>query len=372
MLVSLGRFSLALLSSAGAMIKNLAVMAWTILSTVIPALVAMATSAWGSVVGSFGKLGKFIGPVAGWFGKLGPWIARLVPMLGGMMAGLGTILGGIAATIGGVLATITAPVWGIIAAVVAVGAGIIYFWDEIVEISGKLWDGFKDLVGWFADGAGAIWNAVTGVFSDAFSGLTSILKSGASAIWNSVTGLFSGAFDGLTSILKSGASAIWKVITKPFTSLFGWLSDSWIGKAMGLSKDDAVADNAYSDEAEEQLRINRMASSNDTQPPQTDTQTASIVTQPTLTDTISNTNGQIAGTITERQYASINTPSIDSNVAGNIVANQAVQNGPKDSPTFTQETVGQLMSMVASMQNDMAAIRGNTRPTPGDAPVRLS
>ena len=389
MLLSMGKFSMALLSSAGAMIKNLAVMAWTILSTVIPALIAMATSAWGSVVGSFGKLGKFIGPVAGWFGKLGPWIAKLVPMLGGMVAGLGSILGGIATAIGGLLAGITAPVWGIIAAVVAVGAGIIYFWDEIVEISGKLWDGFKDLVGWFANGASAIWNAVTGVFSSAFSGLTSILKSGASAIWNSVTGLFSGAFDGLTSILKSGASAIWKVITKPFTSLFGWLSDSWIGKAMGLSKDDPVADNSdpsgndYYTQSQLGDFSNVPNTPNDgstrvigNQP--TATQTASTATQTTptqTTPTISNPNsinGQIAGTITERQYASINTPSVDSNVAGNIVANQDVQTGPKDSPTFTQETVGQLMSMVSSIQNDMAAIRGNTRPSTSDAPVRLS
>jgi hypothetical protein len=335
MLLSMGKFSMALLSSAGAMIKNLAVMAWTILSTVIPALVAMATSAWGSVVGSFGKLGKFIGPVVGWFGKLGPWIARLVPMLGGMVAGLGSILGGVATAIGGVLAGITAPVWGIIAAVVAVGAGVIYFWDEIVEVSSKLWDGFKNLVGWFADGAGAIWNSVTGFFSNALGGFIDILKSGASGIWN--------------------------VITKPFTSLFGWLGNSWLGKKLGFGGGETAS------------------AEPDTTTPTASTNTASLATgmqsQQASFEALSSSTPvttPIAGTISERQFASISTPSVDSNITGNIVANQQATTGPKDDPTFTPETVGQLMSMVASIQNDMAAVRGNTRPGISDAPVRLS
>jgi hypothetical protein len=331
MLLSLGKFSMALLSSAGAMIKNLAVMAWTILSTVIPALVAMATSAWGSVVGGLGKLGKFIGPVVGWFGKLGPWIARLVPMLSGMVAGLGTILGGVATAIGGLLAGITAPVWATIAAVVAVGAGVIYFWDEIVEVSSKLWDGFKNLVGWFADGAGAIWNSVTGFFSNALGGFIDILKSGASGIWN--------------------------VITKPFTSLFGWLGNSWLGKKLGFGGETASADTSTTTQT----------ASNNTAPGSS-TQTASSNAVPDSTTTTS----PIAGTISERQFASISTPSVDSNITGNIIANQQVASGPTESPTFTQETVGQLMSMVASIQNDIAAVRGNTRPGTNDAPVRLS
>ena len=331
MLLSMGKFSMALLSSAGAMIKNLAVMAWTILSTVIPALVAMATSAWGSVVGSFGKLGKFIGPVVGWFGKLGPWIARLVPMLSGMAAGLGTILGGIATAIGGLLAGITAPVWGIIAAVVAVGAGVIYFWDEIVEVSSKLWDGFKNLVGWFADGA--------------------------SAIWNSVTGFFSNALGGFIDILKSGASGIWNVITKPFTSLFGWLGNSWLGKKMGFGGGETASAEPTTTPPTTSTASNNTASSSAIQ-----TASSNIVT----------TTTPIAGTISERQFASISTPSVDSNMTGNIVANQQATTGPKDDPTFTAERVGQLMSMVASIQNDIAAVRGNTRPGTSDAPVRLS
>ena len=306
-------------------------MAWTILSTVIPALVAMATSAWGSVVGSFGKLGKFIGPVVGWFGKLGPWIARLVPMLSGMAAGLGTILGGIATAIGGLLAGITAPVWGIIAAVVAVGAGVIYFWDEIVEVSSKLWDGFKNLVGWFADGA--------------------------SAIWNSVTGFFSNALGGFIDILKSGASGIWNVITKPFTSLFGWLGNSWLGKKMGFGGGETASAEPTTTPPTTSTASNNTASSSAIQ-----TASSNIVT----------TTTPIAGTISERQFASISTPSVDSNMTGNIVANQQATTGPKDDPTFTAERVGQLMSMVASIQNDIAAVRGNTRPGTSDAPVRLS
>ena len=286
------------------------------------------------MVGSFGKLGKFIGPVVGWFGKLGPWIARLVPMLSGMVAGLGSILGGVATAIGGVLAGITAPVWGIIAAVVAVGAGVIYFWDEIVEVSSKLWDGFKNLVGWFADGAGAIWNSVTGFFSNALGGFIDILKSGASGIWN--------------------------VITKPFTSLFGWLGNSWLGKKLGFGGGETAS--------AEPSTTTPTASNNTATNPNTTTQTAS---SSTVVDP-STTTGQITGTISERQFASISTPSVDSNITGNIVANQQATTGPKDDPTFTPETVGQLMSMVASIQNDMAAVRGNTRPGISDAPVRLS
>ena len=353
MLLSMGKFSMALLSSAGAMIKNLAVMAWTILSTVIPALVAMATSAWGSVVGGLGKLGKFIGPVVGWFGKLGPWIAKLVPMLGGMVAGLGSILGGVATAIGGLLAGITAPVWGIIAAVVAVGAGVIYFWDEIVEVSSKLWDGFKNLVGWFADGA--------------------------SAIWNSVTGFFSNALGGFIDILKSGASGIWNVITKPFTSLFGWLGNSWLGKKMGFGGGETPPVEAEpsttptptsTSSTQAALLAKAMAGQQGTF--EALPSNNAVPTQTASSTPVSDPTSPIAGTISERQFASISTPSVDSNITGNIVANQQVASGPTESPTFTQETVGQLMSMVASIQNDIAAVRGNTRPGTSDAPVRLS
>jgi hypothetical protein len=97
-----------------------------------------------------------------------------------------------------------------------------------------------------------------------------------------------------------------------------------------------------------------------------------VPTQTASSTPVSDPTSPIAGTISERQFASISTPSVDSNITGNIVANQQVASGPTESPTFTQETVGQLMSMVASIQNDIAAVRGNTRPGTSDAPVRLS
>ena len=302
-LQSVKNFGSAVLEAGSRAAKSLWTMAVTIFQSVVPALVAMARSAWTSMIGGFGKLG--------------PWIARLVPMLGAF----GTVLAGVGTAVAGFFATITAPVWGIIAAVVAVGAGVIYFWDEIVDVSKAVWNGFTNLVSWLGD----------------------------------------------------GASAIWDTITAPFTALFDWLGSSWLGKKLFSDSGDktnksASNQTAFNKEwamanADQDAAESRVAKSNNT---------ASVVAgSPT---------GQIVGKIASAEFASITAPSSVASDFGKTTATAAAD-GTRDgadvlmkkaSDVLTPEAVSQLLGYLSSMQNDLAAIRGNTKADSYAAPVRLS
>lgn len=304
-LQSVKNFGSAVLEAGSRAAKSLWTMAVTIFQSVVPALVAMARSAWTSMIGGFGKLG--------------PWIARLVPMLGAF----GTVLAGVGTAVAGFFAGITAPVWGIIAAIVAVGAGIIYYWDEIVEVSKAVWNGFTGLVSWLASGAGAIWDAITTPF-------TSLLG------W-----------------LADGAGAIWGTITAPFTALSKWLGGSWLAKTLGFSA-APTAEPA-------------------TKTAKSTTETIQKLNQTTET-------GQIVAKIAPAEFASIASPVSVTGDFGKTTATAAVDGArdgadvlmKKASDVLTPETVSQLLGYLSSMQNDLAAIRGNTKADSYAAPVRLS
>jgi hypothetical protein len=303
MLKSVKDFGITLWQAGAKAVASLWTMAVTAVQTVVPALIAMARSAFSSVIGGFGKIG--------------PWLARLVPML----ATFGSVLAGIGTAIGGTLAAITAPVWGIIAGVVAVGAGVIYFWDEIVDVSKSVWQGFTNLVSW----------------------------------------------------LSSGADAIWDIITAPFTALFDWLGNSWLGKKMGfgdssntnpvaakkVSTDGKVATLDQINAAKDALRY---GNSND------------------MSDKANTVgNGQIVGSVTPVEFANISTPpSIDSNFgktsADLDLAKPANENNvlKEIASGLTPETISQLIGYLSSMQNDLSAIRSNTKMDAFSAPVRLA
>ena len=265
--------SSTLFAAGKSLVTTFATMAVTVYQTVIPALIAMARSAWTSAAGSFGNLGKVLGPVAGWFARLGPWLASV----GGILLNWGTKL---LPLLGGAFEILSGPVgWLILAATL-----LYTFWDDLVDISKSLWQGLKNLSGWIAGGAKAIWEGLKGAgtwlgdkfkgiwdtvsktMSGAFSSIGSWLGDKFKGIWDTVSGSLSnvvssiGSWLGetmsslmgflsapfkyvgelLTSVgekISSGAKAIWDTITKPFTALYDWLKSSWLGKKL-LGDDD--------------------------------------------------------------------------------------------------------------------------------------
>ncbi len=78
-----------------------------------------------------------------------------------------------------------------------------------------------------------------------------------------------------------------------------------------------------------------------------------------------------AGTITLPSSANMTIPNVPMDVASSLSPGESIVNTTKGS-AFTPEALEQLMSYLASMQNDLAAIRGNTRSDPAVAPVRLT
>lgn len=304
-LKSVKDFGMTLWQAGAQAAKSLWTMAVTAIQTVVPALVAMARSAWTSMLGGFGNLGKVLGPVAGAFGKIAPWLARV----GGIFLTWGTKLLPI---LGGAFQILTGPIGWLIA-----GATLLYtFWDEIVDVSKSVWQGFTNLVSWLGTGAGAIWDAITTPFVALFD-------------W-----------------LGAGATKIWDIITAPFTALFDWLGNSWLGKKMGFSDSTVSA--------------------------KPDTASIQQLSQTTAA-------GQIVGSITPTEFSSISTPaSINSDfgktsadVEASNTANQA--NALKTaSGTLTPEAISQLMGYLSSMQNDLSAIRSNTKTDSFSAPVRLA
>ena len=123
--------------------KSFFAMATTVLQTVIPALVAMARAAWASMagsLGSIGKLGKYLAPVVAWFARLGP----ILGTIGGVLLNWGSKL---LPLLGGAFEILSGPVGWLIGA-----ATLLYtFWDDIVDVSKYVWEGFKKLGGWLAD-----------------------------------------------------------------------------------------------------------------------------------------------------------------------------------------------------------------------------
>jgi hypothetical protein len=310
--------------------KSLVAMGVTIWQTVVPALIAMAESAWASIVGGFGKLGKFLGPVSGWFSKLVPVLGRV----GGFLASWGSKL---LPMLGGAFEILTGPIGWLIG-----GATLLYaFWDDIVDVSKALWKGFTGLVDWLTDGISAVWNGITGVISSAFGGLV--------------------------DILSSGASAIWSIITAPFSALFDWLGNSWLGKKLGFGSSDATP-------------TNKSTSATPSNATTTANPTSSASPGNNLLQ--NQTPGQISGTITQGQLATIATPNGVNRDFGNLAgANNnttgtgtTAQNntGSNLQNTITPEMLATAISYLQSMANDLEAIRSNTRASDGGGTVRMS
>jgi len=66
-----------------------------------------------------------------------------------------------------------------------------------------------------------------------------------------------------------------------------------------------------------------------------------------------------------------NSPSISTDISSSLSPGESVVND-KSGSSLTPEAIAQLMSYLSSMQNDLAAIRGNTKSDGFTAPVRLS
>jgi hypothetical protein len=64
-------------------------------------------------------------------------------------------------------------------------------------------------------------------------------------------------------------------------------------------------------------------------------------------------------------------PSVSTDIGSSLSPGESVVNN-KSSSSLTPEAIAQLMSYLSSMQNDLAAIRGNTKTDAFSAPVRLS
>jgi hypothetical protein len=64
-------------------------------------------------------------------------------------------------------------------------------------------------------------------------------------------------------------------------------------------------------------------------------------------------------------------PNVSADMVASLSPNESIVNTASGS-ALTPEALEQLMSYLSSMQNDLAAIRGNTRVEPGVAPVRLT
>lgn len=67
----------------------------------------------------------------------------------------------------------------------------------------------------------------------------------------------------------------------------------------------------------------------------------------------------------------LSIPSVSTDVQGNT-QQQGAMSAILNNPAVTPEVIAQLMSYLANIENDLQAIRGNTRSTGFDAPVRLS
>lgn len=78
-----------------------------------------------------------------------------------------------------------------------------------------------------------------------------------------------------------------------------------------------------------------------------------------------------AGDITLPTSSDMTIPNVSADMVASLGANESIVNtGPTSA--LTPEALEQLMSYLSSMQNDLAAIRGNTRVDPSVAPVRLT
>jgi hypothetical protein len=314
-LQSIKTFGLTVLQAGASAAKSLWAMAVTAIQTVVPALVAMARSAWASMLGGFRGLGKVLGPVAGWFSKLGP-------MLGTVARIFGTWGTKLLPWIGRAFSLLSGPIGWLIA-----GATLLYtFWDEIVDVSKALWNGFTGLVGWLADGAGAIWDTITAPFV------------------------------ALTNWLADGAGAIWDTITAPFVALSNWLGDSWLAKTLGFGSNT---------KAEPATQASLTAKST--------AETIQKISQTTAP-------GQIVKTTESADFASITTPSTVTKDFGKTTANTDATNVlgegnsvlQKASEVLTPESIAQLMGYLSSMQSDLSAIRSNTKMDSLSPPVRLA
>ena len=328
MLKSVKDFGMTLWQAGAKAVASLWTMAVTAYQTVVPALVAMARSAWASMAGGLGNLGKVLGPVAGAFGKIAPWLARV----GGIFLTWGTKLLPI---LGGAFQILTGPIGWLIA-----GATLLYtFWDEIVDVSKSVWQGFTNLVSWLGTGAGAIWDAITTPFVALFD-------------W-----------------LGAGASKIWDIITAPFTALFDWLGNSWLGKKMGFGDstvstkpDTSNGKVATLDQINAAKDALRYGNSNDM------SDKGNVAG-----------NGQIVKSITPVEFASISTPPSINSDFGKTSADADLAKAPNENSVLkdiasglTPEAISQLMGYLSSMQNDLSAIRSNTKTDSFSAPVRLA
>jgi len=182
-------------------------LATTLWNGVIPPLVAFGKELWAQVIGKFPGIGKLMG-------SFGTWIMRGVTAIGALWTGLGGLSGVVASVTGffaglvegamalwaglgglsGIIASVTGffvglvegagvllagfgglegiiaavgmgletalaviggPITLVVAGLAALAAGIYYFWDDIKEMSGKLWDfitsPFKMLGDWLKD-----------------------------------------------------------------------------------------------------------------------------------------------------------------------------------------------------------------------------
>lgn len=78
-----------------------------------------------------------------------------------------------------------------------------------------------------------------------------------------------------------------------------------------------------------------------------------------------------AGDIKLPAASDITVPNVSADMVASLDANESIVNKGSGS-ALTPEALEQLMSYLSNMQNDLAAIRGNTKAEPGVAPVRLS
>jgi hypothetical protein len=291
----------------------------------------MARSAWSSVIGGFSSLGKFLGPATGWFSRMVPVLGRV----GGFFATWGTKL---LPMLGGAFEILSGPIGWLIG-----GATLLYeFWDDIADVSKELWKGFTGLVDWFTGGI--------------------------SAIWDGITGTISSAFGGLVDMLSSGASAIWDTISAPFTGLSDWLGDSWLGRQMGFGSDSKSEDEKSASATPTDTKSATPGSANPTNT------TANLLQN--------QTPGQISGTITQDQFATIATPNGVNRDFGNLAgANNTAtgtgttaQNtlGSNLQNTITPEMLAKAIGYLQSMANDLEAIRSNTRASDSGGTVRMS
>ena len=149
---------------AGSVWKGMMGLATTLWNGVIPPLIAFGKELWAQVIGKFPGIGNLMS-------SFGTWIMRGVTAIGALWTGLGGLsgivasvtgffvglvegatalwagLGGLSGIVAAVgtgletaLAVIGGPITLVVAGLAALAAGIYYFWDDIKEMGGKLWD----------------------------------------------------------------------------------------------------------------------------------------------------------------------------------------------------------------------------------------